>query len=128
MLGVGQDEGGTTLSRRDRGYYHYNTNVAGVSFNKVQGSGRDSHRDTFGYFATCQNNENNYLGTKESNFFMGPSLYDSRPDNRNLVNLAGEQVSASEREGRTFCSNLHSTSASASEREGGTFCSNLLSS
>ncbi|GMI03922.1 hypothetical protein TrLO_g6693 [Triparma laevis f. longispina] len=81
----------TTISRRDRGYYHYNTNVAAISFNTVSDSGRDEEKDTFGYFATCQNNPNNYLGTKESNFFMGPSLYDSRPTNRNIVNLAGEQ-------------------------------------
>ncbi|GMH84930.1 hypothetical protein TrST_g12806 [Triparma strigata] len=80
----------TTISRRDRGYYHYNTNIAAISFNDVSDSGRTEDKDTFGYFATCQNNPNNYLGTKEPNFFMGPSLYDSRPNNRNIVNLAGD--------------------------------------
>ena len=93
----------TTISRRDRGYYHYNTNVHALSFNAVSTAQRAADKDTFGYFATCQNNPNNYLGSKEANFFMGPSLYDSRPGNRNLVNLTGDQCGDSEQ-----CYFLHS--------------------
>ena len=78
-----------TLNRADRGYYHYMTNVTGISFNKVSGSGRRANRDTFGYFATCQDSENTYNGLKQPNFFMGPSLYDSRPAYKNLVGQDG---------------------------------------
>ena len=77
------------LNRADRGYYHYMANVTGISFNKVSGSGRRANRDTFGYFATCQDSENTYTGLKQPNFFMGPSLYDSRPVYKNLVGQDG---------------------------------------
>ena len=80
----------TTLSRRDRGYYHYMINGTAISFNAVSDSGRNSDRDGFNYFAVCNDNANTYLDTKEANFFMGPTLYNSDPQNRNLVNRLGE--------------------------------------
>jgi hypothetical protein len=81
----------TTFSRRDRGYYHYMINGTAISFNKVSNSGRTPDRDSFNYWAICNDNRNNYLDTKEANYFMGPTLYDSRPENRNTVNRIGEQ-------------------------------------
>ena len=98
VTGIGAQQT-ATISRRDRGYYHYNTNIFGLSFNKEKETGRDADKDSFGFFATCQNNPNDYLQTKGANFFMGPSLYDSNPlggSGRNLVNLAGEQCSSDE--------------------------------
>ena len=89
ISGAGTSEQ-TSLSRLDRGYFHYNTEIAALSFNSVDDSGRESDRDTFNYFATCQCNSNDYLQTKAANFFMGPTLYNSSPDNRNLVNKMGK--------------------------------------
>lgn len=88
----------TTLSRRDRGYYHYMINVTALDFNAVgpATSGRDDGRDTFNYFAVCNDNANTYLGAKEANFFMGPTLYDTRPGRRNLVNRLGDQCGVDE--------------------------------
>jgi len=80
-----------SLSRRDRGYYHYMINGTAISFNSVSDSGRTRDRDTFNYWAICNDNSNTYAGTKEPNYFMGPTLYDSSPNNRNLVNRLGEQ-------------------------------------
>jgi len=99
----------TTISRRDRGYFHYMTHIAAISFNEVgvEVSGRTEDKDTFGYFATCQNNNNDYLGSKEPNYFMGPSLYDSRSNDgrRNLVNLMGDECDP---ENSEECFFLHS--------------------
>ncbi|CAJ1936627.1 unnamed protein product [Cylindrotheca closterium] len=81
----------TTISRRDRGYYHYMINATALSFNKVANSGRIPDRDSFNYWAICNDNPNNYMGTKEANYFMGPTLYDSRPRNRNTVNRLGQE-------------------------------------
>jgi len=67
----------TTISRRDRGYYHYMINATALAFNMVADSGRSPDRDTFNYWAVCNDNKNTYLGLKEPNFFMGPTLYDS---------------------------------------------------
>ncbi len=64
----------TTISRRDRGYYHYMINGTALAFNKVSDSGRSPDRDGFNYWAICNDNTNTYLGTKEANFFMGPTL------------------------------------------------------
>lgn len=58
-----------SLQRRDRGYYHYMHNITGLAFNSVGNSNRGG-RDTYGYFATCQDSDNTYLGMKEPNFFM----------------------------------------------------------
>lgn len=80
----------TTISRRDRGYYHYMVNATAFSFNKVANSGRTPDRDSFNYWAICNDNPNNYMETKEANYFMGPTLYDSRPENRNTVNRLGQ--------------------------------------
>jgi len=80
----------TTLARRDRGYYHYMINGTAISFNTVSNSGRTADRDTFNYWAICNDNSNTYAGTKEPNFFMGPTLYDSSPRNRNLVTRLGD--------------------------------------
>ena len=80
----------TTMARRDRGYYHYMINGTAISFNSVSDSGRTPDRDTFNYWAICNDNSNTYAGTKEPNFFMGPTLYDSSPLNRNLVTRLGE--------------------------------------
>ena len=80
------------LTRTDRGYYHYFHNVTAISFNTVDGSGfRAPSRDTFAYFATCQDSNNTYLGLKEPNYFMGPSLYNSDPAYKNLVSKSGER-------------------------------------
>ena len=89
ISGAGTSEQ-TSISRLDRGYFHYNTGIAALSFNAVDDSGRASDRDTFNYFATCQCNSNDYLQTKTANYFMGPTFYNSSPDNRNLVNKMGK--------------------------------------
>ena len=93
----------TTFSRRDRGYFHYMTNVAAFDFNSVSDSGRELGRDTFAYFATCQDDNNTYLGTKEPNYFMGPTLYNSRNTDKNIVNRLGELCGENEE-----CFFLHS--------------------
>jgi len=80
----------TTLSRRDRGYYHYMINSTALSFNLVGNSGRNPDRDSFNYFAVCNDNLNTYLDTKEANYFMGPTLYNSFPGNNNTVNRLGQ--------------------------------------
>ena len=80
----------TTLSRRDRGYYHYMINSTALSFNSVDDSGRNPDRDSFNYFAVCNDNLNTYLDTKEANYFMGPTLYNSFPGNNNTVNRLGK--------------------------------------
>lgn len=68
----------TTINRRDRGYYHYMINATALAFNMVGNSGRSPDRDTFNYFAVCNDNLNTYLGSKEPNYFMGPTFYDSK--------------------------------------------------
>ena len=50
----------------DRAPYHYMDQVSSISF------------DALGQFATCQESLNTYEGTMRPNFFMGPTLYDSR--------------------------------------------------
>ena len=60
----------TTIARRDRGYFHYIVNATAIAFNHVSDSGRAVERDTYGYFATCQNNLNDYTALKEPNYFM----------------------------------------------------------
>ena len=86
----------TTLSRRDRGYYHYMINGTAISFNKVRDSQRTPDRDSYNYWAICNDNLNTYLGKKEANYFMGPTLYNSDPKNRNTVNRKGETCQPSE--------------------------------
>eukprot|EP00587_Corethron_hystrix_P001076 CAMPEP_0113313180 /NCGR_PEP_ID=MMETSP0010_2-20120614/9704_1 /TAXON_ID=216773 ORGANISM="Corethron hystrix, Strain 308" /NCGR_SAMPLE_ID=MMETSP0010_2 /ASSEMBLY_ACC=CAM_ASM_000155 /LENGTH=962 /DNA_ID=CAMNT_0000169135 /DNA_START=422 /DNA_END=3307 /DNA_ORIENTATION=- /assembly_acc=CAM_ASM_000155 len=80
----------TTFSRRDRGYYHYMINATALSFNRVSDSGRDEDRDSFNYWAVCNDNPNTYLDAKEPNYFMGPTLYNSFPGANNTVNRLGE--------------------------------------
>ena len=80
----------TTFSRRDRGYYHYMINATALSFNTVSDSGRHSDRDSYNYWAVCNDNLNTYLDRKEPNYFMGPTLYDSFPGKYNTVNRLGE--------------------------------------
>ena len=80
----------STISRRDRGYYHYMINGTAIAFNAVSDSNRSPDRDSFNYWAICNDNVNTYVDTKEPNYFMGPTLYDSNPRNRNLVNRLGE--------------------------------------
>ena len=60
---------------RDRARYHYMDKVSGISFDPV------------GQYATCQESLNTYKGQMLPNFFMGPTLYDSRID---LVNSKQE--------------------------------------
>ena len=50
----------------------------------------ETNYTAFNYWAICNDNINTYLGTKEPNYFMGPTLYDSSKENRNLVNRLGE--------------------------------------
>jgi hypothetical protein len=87
----------TTFSRQDRGYYHYMNNVTAISFNHVKDSGRKVDQDTLNYFAVCNHNLNNYVGNKEPNYFMGPTLYDSDTVNKrgkkNTVNRIGDDCS-----------------------------------
>lgn len=54
----------TTISRRDRGYYHYMNNVTALSFNTVKDSQRQVDQDSLNYFAVCNDNLNDYVGTK----------------------------------------------------------------
>jgi len=93
----------TTLSRRDRGYYHYNINATALSFNSVSDSGRNPDRDSFNYWAVCNDNMNTYLDRKEPNYFMGPTLYNSFPGDFNTVNRLGGSCSESDQ-----CFFLHS--------------------
>lgn len=86
----------TTFSRRDRGYYHYMVNGTAISFNKVKNSKRTPDRDSFNYWAICNDNLNTYLDKKEANYFMGPTLYNSDPKFRNLVNRRGGPCDPSE--------------------------------
>ena len=62
---------GATKQLGDRAPYHYMDRVSSISF------------DSLGQFATCQESVNTYEGQMPPNFFMGPTLYDSR---LNLVN------------------------------------------
>eukprot|EP00568_Trieres_chinensis_P005164 CAMPEP_0183300414 /NCGR_PEP_ID=MMETSP0160_2-20130417/6849_1 /TAXON_ID=2839 ORGANISM="Odontella Sinensis, Strain Grunow 1884" /NCGR_SAMPLE_ID=MMETSP0160_2 /ASSEMBLY_ACC=CAM_ASM_000250 /LENGTH=986 /DNA_ID=CAMNT_0025462829 /DNA_START=130 /DNA_END=3090 /DNA_ORIENTATION=- len=91
VASLGDRDHQTTISRRDRGYYHYMINATALSFNTVSGSGRDSDKDSFGYWAVCNDNNNDYLGSKEPNYFMGPTLYNSDPNGGNLVNRVGDE-------------------------------------
>ncbi|EJK47143.1 hypothetical protein THAOC_34166 [Thalassiosira oceanica] len=88
----------TSMSRVDRGYYHYMNNISALSFNMVDDSGRNSDQDTFNFFAVCNDNLNDYVGSKEANYFMGPTLYDSdvanKPGRKNTVNRFGEDCSS----------------------------------
>mmetsp|Transcript_10373 Transcript_10373/g.11488 ORF Transcript_10373/g.11488 Transcript_10373/m.11488 type:complete len:1125 (-) Transcript_10373:173-3547(-) len=88
---VGNSDYQSSINRQDRGYYHYLINGTAISFNSVQDSGRTVDRDTYNYWSICNDNNNNYLSTKEANYFMGPTLYDSSPLNKNLVNKLGEE-------------------------------------
>jgi hypothetical protein len=97
-----------SFPRRDRGYYHYMINGTAISFNSVSNSGRTSDRDTFNYWAICNDNSNTYAETKERNYFMGPTLYDSNPNNRNLVNRLGEQCDVGSDTNDEPCYFLHS--------------------
>lgn len=81
----------TTISRRDRGYYHYMVNATALAFNMVNNSNRAVDRDSFNYFSVCNANANTYAGAKEPNYFMGPTLYDTKPENLNVVNRLGEE-------------------------------------
>ena len=90
IAAVGHPQHQTSFPRRDRGYYHYMINGTAISFNTVKDSGRTPDRDTYNYWSICNANTNNYLKTKESNYFMGPTLYDSSRDNKNLVNKMGD--------------------------------------
>lgn len=54
----------TTISRQDRGYYHYMNNVTALAFNGVKDSQRSEAQDTFNYFAVCNDNLNDYIGSK----------------------------------------------------------------
>merc|ERR1719353_1647011 len=51
---------------KDRAQYHYMDQVSSIAF------------DPIGQFATCQESLNTYEGRMMPNFFMGPTLYDSR--------------------------------------------------
>eukprot|EP00873_Tetraselmis_striata_P011821 jgi/Tetstr1/432085/TSEL_021556.t1 len=51
--------------RRDRGYYHYMSRGAAISF------------DGRGQFVTCQESVNGYDEFDAPNFFMGPTLYNA---------------------------------------------------
>jgi len=79
-------------------------NATALAFNTVAKSGRSDSQDTFNYWAVCNNNRNTYLDTKEPNYFMGPTLYNSDPNDSNLVNRAGKKCSVN---GNEPCYFLH---------------------
>lgn len=87
----------TTVSRVDRGYYHYMNNITALAFNTVKDSNRNINQDTFNYFAVCNDNSNDYVGSKNPNLFMGPTLYDTDTVNKagrkNTVNRMGDDCS-----------------------------------
>ena len=72
----------TSRSVTDRAKYHYLDKVSQIAF------GLD------GNFATCQESSNDYDGMKTSNYFMGPTLYDSGivPTSEDInIDLNGEK-------------------------------------
>jgi len=72
----------TSRTVTDRAKYHYLDKVSQISF------GLD------GNFATCQESTNDYDGMKTSNYFMGPTLYDSGivPTSEDInIDLNGEK-------------------------------------
>jgi len=73
-----------SITRYDRGWYHYMINITALSFNMVKDSGRHPSRDTFAFFATCQDNSNTYASLKEPNFFQGPTCTLQRHITRTL--------------------------------------------
>ena len=77
---------GATRQLGDRAPYHYMARVSSISF------------DSVGQFATCQESVNTYEGQMPPNFFMGPTLYDSR--SRGFTNSRQEVR-------RTFVTPLH---------------------
>ena len=58
----------STKVLKDRAQYHYMDQVSSLAF------------DANGQFATCQESLNTYENKMLPNFFMGPTLYDSRMD------------------------------------------------
>jgi hypothetical protein len=46
-------------------------NMTAIAFNMKKSEKRLPDQDTFGYFAICNDNINNYVGTKQPNYFMG---------------------------------------------------------
>ena len=83
---------GATRQLGDRAPYHYMARVSSISF------------DSKGQFATCQESVNTYEDQMPPNFFMGPTLYDSRP--RGFTNSRQEVR-------RTVCTPLHTLRASS---------------
>uniref|UniRef100_A0A7S0BVK2 Uncharacterized protein n=1 Tax=Proboscia inermis TaxID=420281 RepID=A0A7S0BVK2_9STRA len=79
-------------------------NATTLAFNTVAKSGRSDSQYTFNYWAVCNNNRNTYLDTKEPNYFMGLTLYNSDPNDSNLVNHAGKKCSVN---GNEPCYFLH---------------------
>merc|ERR1711871_299530 len=67
---------GTAVTRRDRAPYHYMERISSLAF------------DSRGYFATCQESENSYDEMMIPNWFMGPTLFHSDPEE--LINQLGE--------------------------------------
>mmetsp|Transcript_35125 Transcript_35125/g.92209 ORF Transcript_35125/g.92209 Transcript_35125/m.92209 type:complete len:740 (-) Transcript_35125:30-2249(-) len=51
---------------KDRAEYHYLPEISSIAF------------DPLGQFATCQESANTYKGQMLANFFMGPTMYDTR--------------------------------------------------
>ena len=64
-------------------------NITALAFNTINNSPWNADQDTFNYFALCNDNINDYAGSKEPNCFMGPTLYDT-----NTVNKAGKKNTA----------------------------------
>jgi plastocyanin/DNA-binding beta-propeller fold protein YncE len=67
---------GTAVTRRDRAPYHYMERISSLAF------------DSRGYFATCQESENSYNDMMIPNWFMGPTLFHSDPED--LIDQLGE--------------------------------------
>lgn len=69
-------------------------NLTALAFNSKISETRLPDQDTFNYFAICNDNINNYVGTKRPNYFMGPTFYDTDVVNKvgrkNTVNRLGE--------------------------------------
>lgn len=72
---------------KDRAQYHYMDHVSALSFAPS------------GHFATCQESLNTYEGKMMPNFFMGPTLYDSKislVSSKQETCLPGETVRTAE--------------------------------
>ena len=69
-------------------------NITAMAFNTVKDLNRNADQDTFNYFAVCNGNRSDFIGSKEPNYLMGPTLYDTdtinKPGKKNTVTRIGD--------------------------------------